>query len=119
MVGLAFSIAASCNFPIILLSMYWSKLTTRGAMTGGWLGLLTAVILMVLGPTIWVQILGHAAPVFPYEYPALFSIAVAFIGIWLFSITDNSAQGVLEREQFRAQFIRSQTGIGIDQGRAH
>lgn len=59
MVGLAFAIAASCNFPIILLSMYWSKLTTRGAMLGGWLGLLTAVVLMILGPTIWVQILGH------------------------------------------------------------
>ena len=39
--------------------MYWSKLTTRGAMMGGWLGLLTAVVLMILGPTIWVQILGH------------------------------------------------------------
>lgn len=59
----AFSIAASCNFPIILLSMYWSKLTTRGAMVGGWLGLLTAVILMILGPTIWVQILGHESAV--------------------------------------------------------
>lgn len=59
MVGLAFSIAASCNFPIILLSMYWKRLTTRGALAGGWLGLLTAVILMILGPTIWVNILGH------------------------------------------------------------
>lgn len=48
MVGTAFAIAASCNFPIILLSMYWSKLTTRGAMLGGWLGLLTAVVLMIL-----------------------------------------------------------------------
>lgn len=62
MVGLAFAIAASCNFPIILLSMYWSKLTTRGAMMGGWLGLITAVVLMILGPTIWVQILGHEKP---------------------------------------------------------
>ncbi len=35
--------------------MYWSKLTTRGAMMGGWLGLITAVVLMILGPTIWVQ----------------------------------------------------------------
>ena len=119
MVGLAFSIAASCNFPIILLSMYWSKLTTRGAMIGGWLGLLTAVILMILGPTIWVQILGHASAIFPYEYPALFSIAVAFIGIWVFSATDNSLEGNLEREKFRAQFIRSQTGLGVEQGRAH
>ncbi|MDU7154495.1 MAG: cation acetate symporter, partial [Enterobacter sp.] len=119
LVGLAFSIAASCNFPIILLSMYCSKLTTRGAMIGGWLGLLTAVILMILGPTIWVQILGHASAIFPYEYPALFSIAVAFIGIWVFSATDNSPEGNLEREKFRAQFIRSQTGLGVEQGRAH
>ena len=52
MVGLAFSIAASCNFPVLLLSMYWKKLTTRGAMIGGWMGLITAVGLMVLGPTI-------------------------------------------------------------------
>ncbi|ADP10444.1 cation/acetate symporter [Erwinia sp. Ejp617] len=119
MVGLAFSIAASCNFPIILLSMYWSKLTTRGAMTGGWLGLLTAVILMILGPTVWVQVLGHARAIFPYEYPALFSMLVAFIGTWLFSITDNSAQGAGERLRFRAQFVRSQTGVGIEGGKGH
>ena len=119
MVGLAFSIAASCNFPIILLSMYWSKLTTRGAMLGGWLGLLTAVVLMILGPTIWVQILGHEKAIYPYEYPALFSMIVAFVGIWFFSATDNSEEGNREREQFRAQFIRSQTGYGVEQGRAH
>ncbi|MDC9606661.1 cation/acetate symporter ActP [Xenorhabdus griffiniae] len=119
MVGLAFSIAASCNFPIILLSMYWSKLTTRGALVGGWLGLLTAVVLMILGPTIWVSILGHEKPIYPYEYPALFSMFIAFIGAWLFSITDTSAQGMQERKMFRNQFIRSQTGIGIEQGKVH
>ncbi|MEQ1963414.1 cation/acetate symporter ActP [Xenorhabdus khoisanae] len=119
MVGLAFSIAASCNFPIILLSMYWSKLTTRGALVGGWLGLMTAVVLMILGPTIWVGILGHEKPIYPYEYPALFSMFIAFIGAWLFSITDTSKQGQQEREMFRRQFIRSQTGIGIEQGKAH
>ncbi|MDU6412385.1 MAG: cation/acetate symporter ActP [Yersiniaceae bacterium] len=119
MVGLAFSIAASCNFPIIILSMYWAKLTTRGAMVGGWLGLLTAVILMILGPTIWVQILGHAAPIYPYEYPALFSMIVAFVGTWLFSITDHSAQGEQERARFFSQFVRSQTGVGISQGVQH
>jgi len=115
MVGLAFSIAASCNFPIILLSMYWSKLTTRGAMIGGWAGLLTAVILMILGPTIWVQVLGNAKPIYPYEYPALFSMLTAFIGTWLFSVTDKSAEGAQERLRFRAQFVRSQTGVGIEQ----
>lgn len=119
MVGLAFSIAASCNFPIILLSMYWSKLTTRGAMIGGWLGLITAIVLMILGPTIWVQILGHAKPIFPYEYPALFSMIVAFVGIWFFSITDKSASGAAERKLFWPQFVRSQTGIGISQSSKH
>ena len=119
MVGLAFSIAASCNFPIIIISMYWSKLTTRGAMVGGWAGLLTAVILMILGPTIWVKILGHATPIYPYDYPALFSMLVAFIGIWFFSITDRSAAGQQERARFHAQFVRSQTGVGAPKGSSH
>ncbi|EEP90451.1 Cation/acetate symporter actP [Yersinia kristensenii ATCC 33638] len=119
MVGLAFSIAASCNFPIIFISMYWEKLTTRGAMIGGWLGLLTAVILMILGPTIWVTILGHAKPIYPYEYPALFSMIVAFVGIWFFSITDNSVEGQQERLRFKAQFVRSQTGLGASQSSSH
>lgn len=112
MVGLAFSIAASCNFPVLFLSMYWRKLTTRGALVGGALGLLSAVTLMVLGPTIWVQILGHAESVFPYEYPALFSMALAFAGIWLFSVTDRSAAGDTERARFLGQYVRSQTGLG-------
>ena len=77
------------------------------------------MVLMILGPTIWVQILGHEKAIFPYEYPALFSISVAFLGIWLFSATDNSAEGARERELFRAQFIRSQTGFGVEQARAH
>lgn len=119
MVGLAFSIAASCNFPVLLLSMYWKRLTTRGAMIGGWLGLITAVTLMVLGPTIWVTILGHAKPIYPYEYPALFSIAVAFIGIWFFSITDKSAAGEEERARFYPQFVRSQTGLGSSGAVSH
>ncbi|MFZ6049186.1 cation acetate symporter [Pseudomonas sp. CR3202] len=119
MVGLAFSIAASCNFPVLILSMYWQKLTTRGAMIGGWMGLVTAVGLMILGPTIWVQILGHATPVYPYEYPALFSILVAFVGIWFFSITDKSAAADEERARFYPQFVRSQTGLGASGAVAH
>ena len=112
MVGLAFSIAASCNFPVLLLSMYWKNLTTRGAMIGGWLGLVSAVGLMVLGPTIWVQILHHEKAIFPYEYPALFSMIIAFVGIWFFSITDKSKSAEKERALFFPQFVRSQTGLG-------
>ncbi|MFM1692164.1 cation acetate symporter [Aeromonas salmonicida] len=119
MVGLAFSIAASCNFPVLFLSMFWSRLTTRGAVFGGWLGLVSAVSLMVLGPTVWVKVLGHAEAIFPYEYPALFSMAVAFIGIWLFSVTDKSENAADEHAKFLPQFIRSQTGLGASGATAH
>ncbi len=114
MVGLAFAIAASANFPILFLSMYWSKLTTRGALLGGSLGLLTAAVLVVLGPTVWVDFLGHAEAIFPYKYPALFSVSAAFIGIWFFSITDRSESAQREKEAFEAQYIRAQTGIGAE-----
>jgi len=113
-VGLAFAIAASANFPILFLSMYWKKLTTRGAVIGGSLGLATAVMLVILGPIVWVQILGNEEAIFPYKYPALFSVAVSFIGIWFFSITDKSDNAAAEIEAYEAQFVRSQTGIGAE-----
>ncbi|KGM07162.1 Acetate permease ActP (cation/acetate symporter) [Methylophaga thiooxydans] len=112
MVGLAFAIAASANFPILFLSMYWQKLTTRGALIGGFAGLTTAIVLVILGPIVWVDILGNAEAIFPYKYPALFSVITAFVLIWLFSVTDKSEQGKQERALFEHQFIRSQTGIG-------
>lgn len=119
MVGLAFAIAASANFPVLFLSMYWRRLTTRGAMIGGWLGLLTAIILVITGPVVWVDILGHREAVFPYNYPALFSVTVAFISIWYFSVTDRSASAVQERDQFDRQWVHSHTGMGMDSGRQH
>ena len=85
-VGLAFAIAASANFPILVLSMYWKKLTTRGAVIGGSLGLATAVLLVIFGPIVWVDILKNAEAIFPYKYPALFSVTVAFVGIWFLSL---------------------------------
>lgn len=118
-VGLAFAIAASANFPILFLSMYWKKLTTRGAVIGGSLGLATAVALVILGPIVWVQILGNAEAIFPYKYPALFSVTAAFVGIWFFSITDKSHDAEAEREAFEAQYIRSQTGIGAEGASEH
>ncbi|MNQ45233.1 Cation/acetate symporter ActP [compost metagenome] len=119
MVGLAFSIAASCNFPVLFLSMYWKNLTTRGALFGGALGLFTALLLTILSPTVWVQVLGNAQAIFPYSYPALFSVAVAFVGIWFFSITDKSKMASDERERFFPQFVRSQTGLGATGAVAH
>ncbi|HOY24180.1 MAG TPA: cation acetate symporter [Cellvibrio sp.] len=119
MVGLAFCVAASANFPILLLSMYWRKLTTRGAVIGGSIGLLTALVLVIIGPTVWVDAFHFEQAIFPYKYPAIFSISAAFIGIWLFSVLDKSKTAKAEEAAFDAQFVRSQTGIGISEAAEH
>ena len=119
MVGLAFAIAASANFPILFLSIYWSKLTTRGTFIGGFIGLLTAVILVILSPTVWVDILHNAEAIFPYKHPALFSVTAAFVAIWFFSITDKSDRAKKEIEAYEAQSVRAETGIGADGAVAH
>ena len=119
MVGLAFAIAASANFPVLFLSMYWKDLTTRGAFLGGFIGLITAIALVITGPIVWVQIFGNETALFPYKYPALFSVAAAFICIWFFSVTDRSEKAALEKAQFEHQYIRSQTGIGAHGAEEH
>jgi cation/acetate symporter len=121
MVGLAFAVAASANFPILLLSMLWKGLTTRGAVIGGFVGLVSAVALTIFSPSIWVAVLGFdkSGAWFPYVSPALFTMPLAFLCCWVFSITDKSAQAVKERVAFEAQYVRSQTGIGAEVAAAH
>jgi len=119
MVGLAFAIAASANFPLLLLSIYWKKLTTKGAVIGGSIGLLSAITLVILGPVVWVDILGNITPIFPYKYPALFSMSITFLIIWIISTLDKSKQGVNDIKSFDDQYFRSQTGIGIDKKISH
>lgn len=119
MVLLAFTVGASVNFPLLFLVMYWRGLTTTGALTGGIAGLLTAVACIVLGPTVWVELLGNERPVFPYKYPAIFAMAVSFAGSVAGSLLDRSARGRREREEFTAQYIRSQTGLGAEGASGH
>ena len=119
MVGLAFAIAASTNFPILLLSIYWKNLTTKGAVIGGSAGLLTAIILVILGPVVWVDVFKNSQAIFPYKYPALFSMSVTFLGIWFISMIDKSKDAQLVKSKFNSQFFRSQTGIGIDKAIKH
>ena len=119
MVGLAFAVAASCNFPVLLMSVFWKGMTTRGAFIGGFLGLFAAVGLVVTGPTVWVKILGNAAALQPYDNVAIFSMPIAFIGIWIFSLLDGSARAQEDKDGFEAQYIRCQTGIGAAGASAH
>jgi cation/acetate symporter len=112
MVSLAFALAASGNFPALLLSLLWKGCTSRGVAIGGALGLTTALVLTVLSPGIWVNVLQNETAIFPYTSAALFSMPVGFIGIWLFSLLDRSDRAAIDRAGFADQKVRAETGIG-------
>jgi len=120
MVGLAFAVAASANFPVLVLSMFWRGLTTRGAVIGGFAGLISAVVLICLTKAVWVDTfkISDQAPL-PYGNPALFSITLSFVCCWLFSVTDGSARAKAEQARFNSQFVRSMTGIGASGASDH
>ncbi|QWD63607.1 cation acetate symporter [Polynucleobacter sp. MWH-UH2A] len=121
MVSLAFAIAASANFPVLFMSVLWKNCTTKGAVIGGFLGLVSSVALTVVSPSVWEAVLGNpkGSALFPYSSPALFSITIGFVGVWLFSVLDNSENAKKERASFAAQQIRSETGLGASGASGH
>jgi cation/acetate symporter len=119
MVGLAFAVAASANFPVLLLSMLWRGLTTWGAFCGGFAGLISAVTLTILSPSIWTLVLGLKNAPFPYTSPAIFTIPLSFIVCYVVSKLDTSRRAQLEILAFDSQYVRSQTGIGAEGAAVH
>ncbi|MBN9698111.1 MAG: cation acetate symporter [Zoogloea sp.] len=121
MVSLAFAIAASANFPVLFMSVLWKDCTTKGAVIGGFLGLISSVVLTVVSPSVWEATLGNpkGSAWFPYTSPALFSMTIGFVGIWIFSLLDRSKNAQQERADFEAQLIRSETGIGAAGASGH
>jgi cation/acetate symporter len=121
MVSLAFAIAASANFPVLLMSVLWKDCTTKGAVIGGFLGLVSSVALTVVSPAVWEATLGNpkGSALFPYASPALFSMTIGFVSIWLFSLLDKSERARRDRAGFEAQQVRSETGIGAATASAH
>jgi cation/acetate symporter len=121
MVSLAFAIAASANFPVLFMSVLWKDCTTKGAVIGGFLGLISSVGLTVVSPSVWEATLGNpkGSALFPYTSPALFSMTIGFVGIWLFSVLDKSARAAKDRDGFLAQQVRSETGIGASGASGH
>ncbi|MFS8980960.1 cation acetate symporter [Cupriavidus necator] len=119
MVSLAFAVAASATFPVLFMAVLWKDCTTRGATIGGFLGLITAVGLTIVSKSVWVDVFGYTDAIFPYTSPALFSMTVAFVGIWLFSILDHSERARIDRAGYPAQKVRSETGIGASEASGH
>lgn len=119
LIVLPFTISSTVFFPILFLAMYWRRLTTTGIITGGWIGLASAVVMLVVGPTIWKDILGNPAPLFPYKYPALFSMTISFSTMIIVSLLDKSERAKKEIAAFEGQFVRSQTGLGAEGATQH
>ena len=119
MVALAFGIAASANFPVLFLSMFWRGLTTRGALVGGYTGLVSAMAFVVLSKLVWVDVFHFSEALFPYTQPALFSMPLAFLAAYVFSKLDHSTRANTERKAFEDQYVRGQTGVGASGATAH
>ena len=107
---IALAIAASVNFPAIFLALFWSGLTTRGAVAGGLTGLVVVVVLTVLSPPIWVGILSNESAIYPYAYPTLFSVAAAFLVTIVVSTSDKSQRAAEDRAAYPMQLVRSEMG---------
>jgi cation/acetate symporter len=118
-VALTFSIAACTNFPILALSVFWRGLTTRGAVAGGYVGILGSIGLLIIGPTVWTKVLGMGPAIFPYDFPTFFVLPAVLIVAWAASVTDKSESASRERALFDGQKVRSETGLGAEAAAAH
>ena len=111
MVGLAFAVAASANFPALLLSIVWRRFTTAGAVWSIATGAVLSVVLIVLSPTIWVDLLHEASPIFPLRNPAIVSMPAGFlVGIVVSLLSrEPGAEALFDDEK-----LRTYLGIGAE-----
>jgi cation/acetate symporter len=119
LVSLAFALAASANFPVLLLSIFWSSCTTKGVVAGGFAGLVLAIVLTTFSPAVWEGILGLTDAPFAFTSPTIVSLPIAFVTIWLVSVFDRGGRAAVDRAGFRTQQVRSETGIGAERPIAH
>jgi len=111
MVGLAFAVACSANFPALLLSITWRRFSTAGAVAAIGTGAGLSVLLIVLSPTVWVDVLGYARPLFALRNPAIVSMPLAFLaGIVVSLATPEPAAA----RKFDAEKLRTYLGVGSE-----
>jgi len=111
MVGLAFAIAASANFPALLLSIVWRGFSTFGAVCAIVTGTTLAVVLIVISPTVWVDILKNPAAIFPLKNPALISMTGAFFAGWLGSVLRRDTEA---EKRYAEQKVRNYLGVSVE-----
>ena len=111
--SLALAIAASVNFPLLVLSMYWKDLTSRGCIYGGGITLLICCMMIILSDGVWVQVLGNEEAVVSLIYPTVVTMPICFLLAVVFSLNDKSEVAQGERTRFSEQYFRSETGYGV------
>lgn len=111
MVGLAFAVAASANFPALFMSIFWKKFTTQGALASIYTGLILSVILIILSPTVWVDIFKNPQAIFPLKNPGIISFFGSFIAGIVTSLLTREKEA---EEKFESEKIRSYVGIGAE-----
>ena len=103
----SFAVACSLTFPVLLLSLYWRGLTTAGAVAGGTVGLVSAVVLTIIGPTVWVKILGNNSAIFSIDPLTILTMPLAFTLCWLVSVMDRSPRTAQDCGNFENQLRQS------------
>ena len=111
MVGLAFSIAASANFPALFMSIVWKRFSTQGAVASILVGALLSVGMITLSETVWVQIFGFQTAIVPFKNPCLFSMSAAFIAGIVVSLLSPDA---LAQAKFEDEKLRTYLGVGAE-----
>ncbi len=111
MVGLTFAVAASANFPPLLMSIVWRRFNTTGAVCSIMTGALMSVALIVLSPTVWVDILNNPSAIFPLRNPAIISMTAAFIAGIVASLAtrESRAEALFDDEKLRVYL-----GVGAE-----
>lgn len=82
-------------------------------------GLFSSFLLIVLGPQVMVDVMGMEKAIFPYTYPTVISVPLAFLAIWYFSVTDTSQSAIKEREAYYEQFVLSESGVAVSEASDH
>jgi cation/acetate symporter len=116
MVGLAFSIAASANFPSLILSVLWKRYTTKGAVASILIGAISSVTLIVLSKTVWIDIFGFKEAIFPLKNPAIISIPLSLLTGISVSLFTREPEA---EEKFEREVLRTYLGVGIEKASDH
>lgn len=126
LVALAFAVAASANLPVIVLSLFWRRFNTRGAVVGLATGLLASILLIILSPSIMgvdspgvsaaARHLIQSPAIFPLENPGIVSIPLGFLGAVLGTFLGREPSAEAKYDEL---LVRASTGLGAEQATPH